>query len=60
MKKEYKCCKCGKVLVDYKPSRYVKQFYNTDTGYKQYKNIKHYDLCKVCNMKLKKWLEGGN
>lgn len=58
MRKLYDCYKCGKILTEYKPIRYVKQFYNTNIGYKQYKNIKHYDLCKTCNMKLKHWLEG--
>lgn len=55
--KKYKCYKCKMILNDYKPIRFVKQFYNTGVGYKQYHTITHYDLCKKCYKILMKWLE---
>lgn len=55
MAKNYRCYKCGKVL-DYKPTRMVKQKYGAGY-YKQYYQVKTYDLCKNCYSKLDKWLE---
>ena len=62
VKKIYKCCLCGQVLVDYKPIRLVKQLHDNKVPYGAYHNIKNYDFCKKCYAKLDNWLtkNGGN
>lgn len=58
MTKIYKCCKCGKILEEYKPIRLVKQQYNLKP-YKQYVPVEHYDFCKRCFAVIDKWIKKG-
>lgn len=53
--KIYKCYKCGKVL-DYKPTRFVKQKYGAGR-FNQFYPVKFYDLCDRCCEILIRWLD---
>lgn len=56
MKKEYRCCICKKE-TKYKPIRIVLQKHDNKETYGRYHNIKNYDFCKKCFLKLYSWLK---
>ena len=56
--KIYKCHKCGKIINDYKPIRFVQQEYKNEIGVcKQYYNVKKYDFYDRCYSVLKKMVK---
>lgn len=56
IKKEYKCCICGKIL-DRKPHRLVHQEFQYLTHYGLYKNKYNYDFCTRCFSTYISWIK---
>lgn len=55
-KKEYKCCRCHKVLTK-KPIRLVKQVYDNKEFYGRYLNMHNYNFCVECYKVFDKWVK---
>ena len=56
----YKCCVCKKI-IDYKPTRLVKQLYGIHPHYKsQYNQSCVYNFCDECYKKFDNWVNRRN